>query len=593
MPIRHLPDYLVNQIAAGEVVERPSAAVKELVENSLDAHATRIEVNLREGGKSQIQVIDNGQGMTRQDLESCIERHATSKLPQDDLSTIAFMGFRGEALPSIGSVSRLSIATVQSGQEAWEIGVDGGKKRDVKPSAIKTGTQVDVRDLFYATPARLKFLKTDQAEYAACKDVLQRLAMANPGVAFRLTHNGQQSFHYTVTSNDPAEQRRNRLRDVLGEEFIQNALEIHAVRNTLALSGYASLPTYSRNTSQHEYLFVNGRTVRDKLLLGALKAAYADVLPSGRYPVCVLFLDLPPEDVDVNVHPAKAEVRFLESGAVRSLIVNGIRHALLAGAAKTSSTLGSDTLERFSANANQPAFSYRPPISSGGSAMLAERVMNAYQPFPETQPSARPMDAVIAEHADYPLGAAVAHIHENYIIAQTAQGFIIVDQHAAHERLVYEKFKQQLNASPVPSQGLLVPAIVSLDDVAANRLLAQSAQLESLGLRIEAFGAGAVAVQAVPALLAGRADPVKLIADIADELAEHGQTQGLEERLNAVLSRMACHGSVRSGRKLSQEEMNALLRQMEATPLSGQCNHGRPTYVQLSLKDIESLFGRR
>ncbi len=615
MPIRHLPDHLVNQIAAGEVVERPAAALKELVENAIDAHASRIEVNLREGGKSLIQVIDNGHGMSRDDLVLCVERHATSKLPDDDLESITFMGFRGEALPSIASVSRMTIASTQADQPGWSITVEGGSKAHPKPSSQRTGTTVDIRDLFYATPARLKFLKSDQAEYAACKDVLQRLSMANPDIAFRLTHNGQQVFHYTATQNDLYEQRRTRLKDVLGEDFITNALPIHAARNTLELHGFASLPTYSRNTSQHEYLFVNGRTVRDKLLLGALKAAYADVLPSGRYPVCVLFLNVPAAEVDVNVHPAKAEVRFLESGAVRSLIINGIRHALLAGATATSTNLATDTLRRFTTDqytdhtpANAPVFQYQPRFQGGGSApsMLAERVAAAYAPFPAIAPSARQHDAAVTEtDIDFPLGAAVAQIHENYILAQTKNGMIMVDQHAAHERLVYERFKDQLKSGPVPSQGLLVPVIVALDDVTAQRILAQGDYLQRLGLIVDAFGNGAIAVQGLPTLLAGKADPEKLLRDVADELSDStadittdgdgsgALDGGLEGHLNAILSRMACHGSVRSGRRLSLPEMNSLLRQMEATPLSGQCNHGRPTYIQLSLKDIESLFGRR
>lgn len=600
MAIRYLPDYLVNQIAAGEVVERPSAALKELVENSIDAQATRIDVHLREGGKSLIQVIDNGIGMTRDDLALCVQRHATSKLPDDDLDHISFMGFRGEALPSIGSVSRMTISSSYNGEDGWSIDVTGGEYSNPKPCSQQKGTCVDIRDLFYATPARLKFLKSDQAEYAACKDVLQRLAMAHPSIAFRLSHNGQQIFHYVADLLDKNEQSRKRLKDVLGDEFIKNALPIHARNNNTTLTGFASLPTYSRNTSQHEYLFVNGRTVRDKLLLGALKAAYNDVLPSGRYPVCVLFLTVPSTDVDVNVHPAKAEVRFLESASIRGMIISGIRHALLAGASNTSTTLSHDIAARFQA----PLMAYNTHTSSSNNhfaQMLAERGGPAYMPSPEPypqtstliEPSARSIHISQQDVSPYPLGAAVAHIHENYIISQTETGMVITDQHAAHERLVYERFKQQIQSGPIESQRLLIPVIVALDDVTLNAVLEKSTLLNQSGFIIDSFGAGAVAIQAIPALLAGKADPESLLRDICDSIMADSLHSTLDDRINAILSRMACHGSVRSGRRLSLDEMNALLRQMESTPLSGQCNHGRPTYIQLSLNDIEKLFGRR
>jgi DNA mismatch repair protein MutL len=597
MRIRHLPENLVNQIAAGEVIERPAAAVRELVENAIDAGSTRVSVDIREGGKSLIRIVDDGCGMTREELVAALDRHATSKLPDDDLLNIQHLGFRGEALPSIASVSRMTIRTRMEGNDGWEIRVEGGNKSDPEPAAHTQGTWIEVRDLFYATPARLKFLKTDRSEYDAIKDTLLRLAMAFPHVSLKLDNDGQTVFSYPASLQDnPHEARRERLSAVLGREFADNAMLIQAERESVRLTGLAALPTYSRGTSTHQYLFVNGRPVRDKLLHGAVRGAYADVLARDRHPVLALFVDLPATEVDMNVHPAKAEVRFRDAGLIRGLIVGALKHALHENGQSTASTVSLGALHtlqnnQFPANTS----SFRPaPSSYYAPSGLAEKVTQAYEPLFVAQPSARaeeiPQEAPIAAH---PLGAARAQIHENYIIAQADDGLVIVDQHAAHERLVYERFKAQLSDSGIARQGLLTPEIIDLDDSDARRLLENATELASLGLEVEPFGPGAIAVRSVPALLGQRANITQLIRDLCDELTEHGSVQGLAERINHVLATMACHGSVRSGRRLNIEEMNTLLRQMEETPLSGQCNHGRPTWIKLQLSDIEKLFGRR
>lgn len=613
MRIRQLPETLVNQIAAGEVIERPAAALKELVENAIDAGASRIEIDTRDGGKSLIRVSDNGIGMTRDELVLAMSRHATSKLPDDNLDHISTLGFRGEALPSIGAVSRLNIASRarpqdqnQDQNQAWEITVEGGRMGDPSPSAHPEGTRVEVRDLFYATPARLKFMKGDRAEYTALKDIVIRLAMAFPAIEFRLSHNNIRSLHYpAITGGDEDERRRQRLEAVLGTEFGENSLPLRAERDGAVLSGRIGLPTYSRGTAQFQYLFVNGRPVRDRMMNAALRAAYMDVLAGDRHAVAALFLDLPPEDVDINVHPAKTEVRFRDSAAMRGLIVGGVRHVLHRDVRHTATTLA-DGLGRATETvyhqqqfySPRPGQSFSPGVVSGGMVSgMAEAVQNAYRPF-AAPPSAQRTDTAAIPvqdnqpDADYPLGAARAQIHENYIIAQTADGMVIVDQHAAHERLVYEQLKADMAAGPVPSQGLLVPEIVSLTDTQAAALLERAAMFESLGLVIEPFGPDAVSVRGVPALLSGRANVQTLIRALIDELIEEDSATGLEARINAVLSTMACHGSVRSGRRMNADEMNALLRQMEQTPNAAQCNHGRPTSIRLSLKDIERLFGR-
>lgn len=603
MRIRHLPDILVNQIAAGEVIERPAAAVRELVENAIDAGSTRVSVDIREGGKSLIRIVDDGCGMSRDELVAALDRHATSKLPDDDLLNIQHLGFRGEALPSIAAVSRMTIRTKMDGHDAWEIRVEGGRKGEPEPASHAQGTWIEVRDLFYATPARLKFLKTERSEYDAVKDTLLRLAMAFPHVAFKLDHDGQTVFsHAGALQTDINEARRERLSAVLGREFADNAMIIHAVREGVTLTGLAALPTYSRGTSTHQYLFVNGRPVRDKLLHGAVRGAYADVLARDRHPVVALFVDLPATEVDMNVHPAKAEVRFRDAGLIRGMIVGALKHALHENGQSTASTvsLGAlHTLQHHNGPAGyRPAYTpspyshYAPAYAQAG---LAEKVMQAYEPLFAPEPSARaePVMAEAPALQQHPLGAARAQIHENYIIAQADDGLVIVDQHAAHERLVYERFKAQLAENGIARQGLLTPEIIELDDSDARRLLESAEELSDLGLDIEPFGPGAVAVRSVPALLGNRANVPQLIRDLCDELTEHGSVQGLAERINHVLATMACHGSVRSGRRLNVDEMNTLLRQMEETPLSGQCNHGRPTWIKLQLSDIEKLFGRR
>ncbi len=609
MRIRHLPETLVNQIAAGEVLERPAAAVKELCENAIDAGARKIDIDIREGGKAAIVISDDGHGMNAQELDAAMDRHATSKLPDDDLLNIQFMGFRGEALPSIGAVSRLKISTRDAdGGEAWDIHVEGGKKSEVAPSSHPKGTKIEVRDLFYATPARLKFQKSERAEFMAIKDMVTRLSMAHFDITFSLTHDGKQALHYPAVLEPQA-----RLAAILGRDFGDNAMSIDAEREGLKLAGFAGLPTYHRGSAQHQYLFVNGRSVKDKLLHGCVRAAYADVLARDRHPVLALFLDVPATQVDVNVHPAKAEVRFRDPAMVRGLIISALKHAIAENGFQSSSAVADDALGRLAQTIHNPL-----PLHRGASAPvprsyiqsnysgtgLAEATHLAHAPQmdwgADIAPSARAEEMPVAhatpapeEQQHFPLGAARAQIHENYIIAQTPEGITIIDQHAAHERLVYERFKTQMAENGVEKQGLLTPEIVSLSEDEAERVLEHADALAQLGLEIEPFGAGSVAVQSVPALLGQRANVGQMIRDLADELAERGTAQGIEERLNHILSTMACHGSVRSGRRMNADEMNALLRQMEATPLSGQCNHGRPTYISLKLDDIEKLFGRK
>ena len=607
MTLRQLPPVLVNRIAAGEVVERPAAAVKELVENAIDAGARRIEVALHDGGQSLIVVSDDGEGMSPEELALAVERHCTSKLPHDDLLDIRWLGFRGEALPSIAAVSRLAIASRRRGAaEAWSIAVDAGAKGEVRPAAQAQGTRVEVRDLFYATPARLNFMKTPRAERDQAVDVVERLAMAHPEIAFAVSAEDSReilrlpALGGDLVGRDPRAARRERLAAVLGRSFADNALPIEAEREAVRLTGLAGLPTLNRATARDQYLFVNGRPVRDKLVLGAVRGAYQDYLARDRHPMVVLFLDLPGSEVDVNVHPAKAEVRFRDSGLVRGLIVGALKHALAAAGHRAATTVAEAALSALRPAAwtgtGGPHYPGAPAAIGRG---FAEAAAEFQAPLGHVaaeldRPAARSADqaAPAEDLARYPLGAARAQVHETYIVAQTETGIVIVDQHAAHERLVYERMKEAMAATGVARQLLLIPEVVELEEAGAARLVARAPELAELGLVLEPFGSGAVVVREVPALL-GEIDIQGLVRDLADELAELGGAFSLKEKLEEFCGTLACHGSVRAGRRLTAAEMNALLRQMEATPHSGQCNHGRPTYVELKLADIERLFGRR
>jgi len=600
--IRQLDEASINRIAAGEVVERPASAVKELVENAIDAGAGRIDVAYADGGKTLIRVTDDGHGMTPEDLPLALTRHATSKIDGSDLLDIHSFGFRGEALPSLGAVGRLTLTSRADGAEAATLAVSGGRMSAVRPAALSRGTVVELRDLFHATPARLKFLRSDRAEAQAIGDAVRRLAMTAPQTAFTLCDTsgggeGRILFRADAESGDLFDALRARLARVLGPEFTDNALRIDAERDGLHLTGFAALPTYSRGAAVSQYLFVNGRPVRDKLLIGALRAAYSDFMSRDRHPAAALFLDCDPQRVDVNVHPAKAEVRFREPGLARGLIVTALRHALAEAGHRTSSTVSDLALGAIRTDPGGGPRIYQMDRPARG-VLRAAHAAQAPAPMPgfaeAPAPSARveecgsDADATCAR----PLGAARAQLHENYIIAQTETGLVIVDQHAAHERLVYERLKRQMAGRGVAAQALLIPEIVELSETEAARLLDHAADLAMLGLCIEPFGAGAVAVRETPAVL-GVVDADALLRDILDELADLGDSGTLRSRIDAVLSRMACHGSVRAGRRMHADEMNALLREMEATPHSGQCNHGRPTWVELKLTDIERLFGRR
>ncbi|WP_423210768.1 DNA mismatch repair endonuclease MutL [Paracoccus yeei] len=591
--IRQLDEAAANRIAAGEVVERPASAVKELVENALDAGAARVDVAIAKGGKALIRVTDDGCGMTADDLPLALARHATSKIDGSDLLDIRSFGFRGEALPSLGAVGRLTITSRAQGFDAAQIAVSGGRIGAVKPAAGNRGTVVELRDLFFATPARLKFLRSDRAETQAVAEVIRRLAMAEPFVGFTLTDEdeGRVLFRADAEQGELFGALLTRLTRVMGRDFVDNAVALDAERDGLTLTGFAALPTYSRGAAVAQHVYVNGRPVRDKLLTGALRAGYMDVLAQGRHPAAVLFLACDPHSVDVNVHPAKAEVRFRDPDIARGLVVSALRHALAGAGHRASSTVADAALAAARPEAQPPRAyqaSYAPqrPSAPAIAASLAFQAPG----FAET-PTARVEPETEAPPEDAPLGAARAQLHENWIVAQTATGIVIVDQHAAHERLVYERLKAQAEASGIASQALLIPEIVALSDADAQRILAIAEELAALGLVIEPFGGGAIAVREVPALLR-RIDAPRLIRDILDDLADQGASDRLRARVDAVLSSMACHGSVRSGRRMTAEEMNALLREMERTPKSGQCNHGRPTWIELKLSDIERLFGR-
>jgi len=617
MSIRILPDNLINQIAAGEVIERPASVIKELVENAIDAGADRIEISLADGGKSLIAVADNGKGMNADELSLAVERHATSKLPDNDLFNIKHLGFRGEALPSIGAVSRLSITSRVADGDAFKIEVNGGRKSEVMPAAHTRGTRIEVRDLFFATPARLKFLKADASEAAQCIDVVNRIAMANPQISFYLFANDKKRITLNACQGDLFDARLRRLGEIMGKEFSQNSLLIDASREHTRITGYISLPTLNKANSLSQYLFVNSRPVRDKLLLGAIKGAYQDVLAANRYPVCALFIDVDPAYVDVNVHPAKAEVRFFDNNEVRSLLVGSIRRALSLGDKTAADTLNLSSLVH-------PAFS---ELSSDISAVQDSKPQNAssfsgfsesaalmhhmpLRPLPRPTPrhfqSALP-DLATAfsvkteepdttpdiEAAIGPLGLAKAQFHDTYIISQAQDSIVIIDQHAAHERIVMEQLKSSLAAEKkVATQMMLIPEVIDLKSDEQTALLSQAENLAKLGLVVEQFGPTAVIVREIPALISD-SDVKRLISDLAGEIAEWGTAFSLTEKLHRICATIACHGSVRAGRRLNIDEMNRLLRDMEKTEHSAQCNHGRPTYVSLKLSDIEKLFARR
>ena len=616
--IRRLPEATINRIAAGEVVERPASAAKELVENAIDAGSTQIDISLGDGGRSLILVEDDGIGMDGAELALAVERHATSKLPDGDggdkMFRIASLGFRGEALPSIGAVAHLSIVSRPAGADmAQEIRVDGGKVQAVKPAAGGSGTRIEVRDLFYATPARLKFLKSARAETTAVSDIIKRLAMAHPHIGFSLTSDGRRSFHYPAEHGEAAQ--LNRLRAILGREFGDNAVPVMAEREGIKLYGFAGLPTFNHATAQKQYLVVNGRPVRDKLLNGAVRGAYQDFLAGNRHPALALFLDVPPDLLDVNVHPAKTEVRFKDAGLIRSMIVGGLRAALGEAGHRASTTVAAQTLSAFkpsylsSSNPSQGELSaaqaFQAPLDGaarfgdnmGHNTSYTGGMAEAASQWLSTPQAGMALADGPPPPVDLPLGLARAQLHETYILAQTHDGFVIVDQHAAHERLVYERMKTQMAAQELKRQILLVPEIVELDEAAAELVLSRADELVELGFVVEDFGpsqAGtkSLMLREVPAMLYG-ADCKQLLKDMAEEMQMLGAGLALKERLEDIAGTLACHTSVRAGRRLNVEEMNALLRDMEATPNSGQCNHGRPTYVELKLNDIERLFGRR
>jgi len=604
MAIRQLPPNLVNRIAAGEVVERPASVVKELIENAIDAGARRIDVIASAGGLGLIQVSDDGAGMGPDDLALAIERHATSKLAGDDLSNILTLGFRGEALPSIGAVARLTIQSRARGApEAHEIAVDGGRKSPLKPAALASGTRVEVRDLFYATPARLKFMKSERVETAAISDIVKRLALAQPEIAFSLANAERTTLRLEACPPGLIDHALARMGRILGENFVKDALPVSASRGSLTIEGFAGLPTLHRPNGLQLYLVVNGRPVRDKLLGGTVRAAYGDLVPNGRYPMLALFLTIPPDEVDVNVHPAKTELRFRDPNAVRSLLIGALRDALGAAGHRATSSLSQSALDRMVRPADRPTqpegFNPRYASASAGgrrSFGFADRSQAPLAPLDE--PSADMRGSFGQDNGlgtDYPLGAARAQVQDTFIIAETEDALVIVDQHAAHERLVYERLKRAYANGGIARQILLIPEVVELDGDDAASLCAAAAELECLGLVVEPFGASAVLVREVPALL-GTCNAKGLLADLAAALAEEQEGDGsrlLASRLDHVLSTMACHGSVRAGRRLTPEEMNALLRDMERTPFTGQCNHGRPTYIELKLADIEKLFSRR
>lgn len=596
--IKQLSEAAANRIAAGEVVERPSSAIKELVENSVDAGASRIDISYSDGGKTLIVVKDDGHGIAENQLQLALSRHATSKIDGSDLLNINTFGFRGEALPSMGAVGRLTITSrIKNVAMGSKISVNGGLINKIRPAPSTIGTVVELRDLFHATPARLKFLRTDRSESGAISDVVKRLAMAEPFIGFTLRDvtsggEGRIIFRADPEIGDLFDAMHGRLTKILGVDFAKNCFRIETEREGITLTGYASLPTYSRGSSIFQYVFVNGRPVKDKNLLSALRAAYSDFLPNGRYPVVALFVECDFERVDVNVHPAKAEVRFREPGIVRGLVVSGLRHALAEEGHRSSSAIADATLGSFKKfEALHVTENYQMNYSRSGSISKSNIDQAGFLELQNDFSARNQSEEVFDEPINNKLGAARAQIHENYILSQTSDGIIIVDQHAAHERLVYERLKKQMSLNGVSSQTLLIPEIIELSEQDSALLMEISVELDRLGLGIEDFGGNSIVVRETPAIL-GEINAKDLIFDILDELKETSHTNLVKEKLDAILSRVACHGSIRSGRIMKAEEMNALLREMEVTPHSGQCNHGRPTYVELKLSDIEKLFGR-
>ena len=608
MNIRVLPSNLVNQIAAGEVIERPASVVKELVENAIDAKAKKIEINLVGGGKNLITIIDDGKGISKDELPIAIERHATSKLPDDDLFNINFLGFRGEALPSIASVSKLTISSRQQKEEnGWQISVNGGIKEELKPIAISEGTRIEVRDLFYTTPARLKFLKSDASEAAQCVDMLNRIALANPEISFFLYNEGKKKVALNACQGELFDSRLQRIADVMGRDFEDNSVAISSQNEFCRISGYVSVPTYNKANSLSEFLFVNNRPVRDKLILGAIKGAYQDMITSGRYPACVIFIDVEPMYVDVNVHPTKAEVRFYDNGAIRGLLVKAIRNALSLGGQKSAEFDGLEHLfntnNSFEDSSNKEVYSselettqrefykFQMPLSSHRRSFAKDLNIPSLESKYSVKVAEEPSQQTVDEVGE--LGLAKAQFHNTYIISQTEDSIIIVDQHAAHERITMEKMKKSMAEHiQLQSQILLLPEVIDLALSEKENILEYAEQLSKLGLVIEEFGTSAVLVREIPAIL-GDTDIKKMIKDLAAEISEWGSAYVLNDKIHRICATIACHGSVRSGRSLNIEEMNRLLRDMECTEHSGQCNHGRPTYIKIKLKDIEKLFERR
>ncbi len=602
MVIRVLPTNTINRIAAGEVIERPASAVKELVENALDAEATSVTIAIENGGRNYISITDNGYGMNKADLELSVERHATSKLPEDDLLHINHFGFRGEALPSIGSISRMKISSRARGEEeAWEINIEGGAKLAAKPSSLKEGTVVEIRDLFFATPARLKFLKSEKTETQHVVEIVNRLAMAHPDVAFSLISNNRPLLRFTNAQGDMLDARLKRITDIVGREFSENAIPLDAEREGIAITGFAGLPTFNKGTSASQYIFVNNRPVRDKLFLGAIRAAYQDFLSYDRHPVVALFLNVPPEEVDVNVHPAKAEVRFRESGTVRHLIVSALKHALAAAGFKASTTVSEQAISQLASNMQAARF-FGGYSSQTSSPAMAEKLRQFQGPMNFSRPSELfsgapvaeiiPVEELTEEESAFPLGAARCQLHETYIVAQTKNGIVIVDQHAAHERIVYEKMKVALASESVQTQKLLIPEMIEMEPSEILQLEEKMPELAAYGLLMEKLGDRALVVREVPAILQD-VEVKSLVKDLADDLNETGEPLSLSGAVEHICGTIACHGSIRAGRKLTIPEMNFLLREMESIPHTGQCNHGRPTYVELKLNDIEKLFGRK